>query len=215
MVVSRSACIDLKKTMAKIALITGSTRTPRVGTDIANWVHEVLKSRPADALQISPIAIAEFNLPIYDEPVMPAMVPHMKQFTKDHSKRWSDTIRSFDGYIFVIPEYNYGLAGGTKNAIDYLYNEWPGKPVAVISYGTKGGSQANAQLSDTLSVIMKMKVVETKVLLPFAEGTDVFSAVNEGILGEESQKAWAEAGKQEEILKAFEEMKEILTLPKE
>ncbi|RYP11132.1 hypothetical protein DL765_007881 [Monosporascus sp. GIB2] len=199
--------------MSKIALITGSTRTPRVGSDIAGWVHDVLKSRPADNLQIEPVAIADFNLPVYDEPVMPAMVPAMKQFTKEHSKKWSSTIASFQGYIFVIPEYNGGLAGATKNAIDYLYNEWPGKPVAIISYGTQGGERANAQLSDSLSLVMKMKVAPTKVLLPFAPGTDVFAAINEGVLGEETQKAWTEAGKKEQILKALEEIKEILEQP--
>ncbi|RYP79139.1 hypothetical protein DL771_000117 [Monosporascus sp. 5C6A] len=201
--------------MSKIALITGSTRTPRAGSDIAGWVHDVLKTRPSDDLQIEPVAIADFNLPVYDEPVVPAMVPAVKQFTKEHSKKWSDAIASFHGYIFVIPEYNGGLAGGTKNAIDYLYNEWPGKPVAIISYGTQGGKRANEQLSDSLGLVMKMKVVPTKVLLSFAPGTDVVSAVNEGVLGEETRKAWAEAGKKEQILKAFEEIKEVLEQPKE
>ncbi|RYP41051.1 hypothetical protein DL768_010545 [Monosporascus sp. mg162] len=201
--------------MSKIALITGSTRTPRAGNDIVRWVHDVLKTRPSDNLQIEPVAIADFNLPVYDEPVVPAMVPAMKQFTKEHSKKWSDTIASFHGYIFVIPEYNGGLAGGTKNAIDYLYNEWPGKPVAIISYGTQGGNRANEQLSDSLGLVMRMKVVPTKVLLPFAPGADVLSAVNEGVLGEETQKAWTEAGKKEQILKALEEIKEVLEQPKE
>jgi NAD(P)H-dependent FMN reductase len=185
-----------------------------VGGDIAGWVHDVLKSRPSDDLEIEPVAIVDYNLPVYDEPVMPAMVPSMQQFTKEHSKRWSEKIASFQGYIFVIPEYNYGLAGGTKNAIDYLYNEWPGKPVAIVSYGTKGGSRANAQLSDSLELVMRMRVAPTKVLLPFSPGADVVSAINEGVLGEESRKAWTETGKDKEILKAFEEVKEILSQPK-
>jgi NAD(P)H-dependent FMN reductase len=201
--------------MSNIALITGSTRSPRVGNDVAGWVHDVLKTRPSDTLQISPIAIADFNLPVYDEPVMPAMVPAMAQFTKDHSKKWSDTIASFQGYIFVIPEYNYGLAGGTKNAIDYLYNEWPGKPVAIISYGTQGGTKANEQLSDSLGLVMKMKVVRTKVLLSLAAGDDVMSAVNKGVLGEETRNAWSKDGKKEEILKALGEIKQVLEEPKE
>nr|A0A455LN84.1 RecName: Full=NAD(P)H-dependent FMN reductase ntnL; Short=FMN reductase ntnL; AltName: Full=Nectripenoid biosynthesis cluster protein L [Nectria sp. (in: ascomycete fungi)]AYO60872.1 NADPH-dependent FMN reductase NtnL [Nectria sp. (in: ascomycete fungi)] len=201
--------------MAKIALILGSVRSPRVGNDVTGWVHDVLKSRPSDDLQIEPLVIADFNLPVYDEPVMPAMVPAMKQFTKEHSKRWSAAIASYQGYIFVIPEYNGGIAGGTKNAVDYLYNEWPGKPVAIISYGTQGGNRANAQLSESLELVMKMKVAPTKVLLPFAAGTDVFSAINDGVLGEESQKAWAEAGKKEDILKALDEVKELLKQPKE
>ncbi|KAF2446172.1 putative NAD(P)H-dependent FMN reductase LOT6 [Karstenula rhodostoma CBS 690.94] len=196
--------------MSKIALITGSTRTPRVGTDIAEWVLEVIKSRPEDKLQVEPLSIADFNLPIYDEPVMPAMVPAMKQFTKEHSKKWSEAIVSFQGYIFVIPEYNGSMSGATKNAIDYLYNEWPGKPVAVISYGTQGGERANKHLSESLELVMKMKVAPTKVQLAFAPGNDVFAAINDGVLGDDTRKAWTEAGAKDQILKAFGEVKDIL-----
>jgi NAD(P)H-dependent FMN reductase len=196
--------------MFKIALIAGSTRTPRVCTNIASWVHDVLKTRPSDDLQIEPIAIADFNLPIYDESVVPSMVPALRQFTKEHSKKWSSTIASFQGYIFVIPEYNGGMAGGTKNAIDYLFNEWPGKPVAIISYGVQGGSQANAQLSYSLEKVMQVKVVPTKIMLSFASSTDGMSAFDEGILGEDTKKAWNEGGKKGQIFKAWEEIKDIL-----
>lgn len=199
----------------KVALITGSTRVPRVGNDIVDWVSSVITSRPGakdDNLEITPLRIADFNLPVYDEPVMPAMVPAMAQFTKEHSKKWSAAIASFQAYIFVIPEYNAGLAGGTKNAIDYLYNELPGKPVAVISYGIKGGSKANEQLSFSLEAVLKMRVVETKVLLPFAEGNDIYSAIG-GSLGEETKKGWEEAKKADEILKALEEVKVVLDEP--
>jgi NAD(P)H-dependent FMN reductase len=196
--------------MSKIALITGSTRTPRVGTDVADWVFEVIKLRPEDKLQVEPLSIADFNLPIYDEPVMPAMVPAMQQFTKEHSKKWSEAIISFQGYVFVIPEYNGSMSGATKNAIDYLYNEWPGKPVAIISYGTQGGERANKHLSESLELVMKMKVVPTKVKLAFAQGNDVMTAINDGKLGDDTRKAWTEAGAKDQILKAFGEVKAIL-----
>ncbi|OGM47683.1 NAD(P)H-dependent FMN reductase LOT6 [Aspergillus bombycis] len=201
--------------MAKVALIKGSTRTPSVGPDITDWVHNILKSQTTDTLQIELLDIADFNLPVYDEPVVPAMVPALKQFTKEHSKKWSAAIASFQGYIFVIPEYNLGLAGGTKNAIDYLYSEWPGKPVAIISYGAQGGKNASQQLSESLRVVMKMEVMATRVLLPFAPGSDVYSAINEGALGEESRKAWEDDGKKEQVLQAWKELKDTLEKPKE
>ncbi|KAE8344351.1 hypothetical protein BDV24DRAFT_127120 [Aspergillus arachidicola] len=201
--------------MMKIALIKGSTRNPSVGTAIAGWIHNILKPKTTDTLQIERLDIADFNLPVYDEPVIPAMVPAVKQFTKEHSKKWSAAIASFHGYIFVIPEYNLGLAGGTKNAIDYLYSEWPGKPVAIISYGAKGGSTASQQLSESLRVVMKMEVMATKVLLPFAPGSDVLSASNEGTLGEDSRKAWEADGKKEQVLQVWKELKNALEQPKE
>lgn len=92
--------------MSRVALITGSTRTPRAGNHVVTWVHDILKTRPSDNLSIEPLHIADFNLPVYDEPVMPALVPAVKQFVHEHSKRWSAAIQSFAGYIFVIPEYS-------------------------------------------------------------------------------------------------------------
>ncbi|KAJ4299092.1 hypothetical protein N0V90_004336 [Kalmusia sp. IMI 367209] len=196
--------------MSKIALITGSTRTPRAGDHVATWVDSILKTRPSDDLLIEPLSIASFNLPVYDEPVMPALVPAVKQFTHEHSKRWSAAIASFAGYIFVIPEYNYGVAGGTKNAVDYLKNEWPGKPVAIISYGVHGGNKANEQLAESLDKVMQMKVVPTRVLLPFAAGSDLMTAVNEGKVGDDTLKEWEAKGKKEEVLKAVGEIAEVL-----
>jgi hypothetical protein len=87
--------------------------------------------------------------------------------------------------------------------------------VAIISYGTQGGSLANEQLSGTLGKVMKMEVAPTKILLPFSPGADVMSAINDGVLGEESMKAWKEAGKKEQILEAFAEIKEVLEQSKE
>lgn len=193
----------------KVALITGSTRTPCVGDNVVSWVSSLLETRTPDNLTISPLRIADFKLPVYDEPVVPFLVPGMQQFVHEHSKKWSAAIASFDAYIFVIPEYNAGLAGGTKNAIDYLVNEWKEKPVAIISYGAQGGTFANEQLTKTLELVMKMKVSETKVLLPFAEG-DAMAAATEGKLGEASLKEWEEKGKKGEILKAVGQIVEVL-----
>jgi len=39
--------------------------------------------------------------------------------------------------IFVTPEYNAGIPGGLKNALNYIYNEWLNKPAPIISYGVR------------------------------------------------------------------------------
>jgi NAD(P)H-dependent FMN reductase len=56
-----------------------------------------------------------------------------------------------DGYIFVTPEYNAGYPAALKNAIDYLYHEWTGKPAMIISYGAGGGASAGHQLHEILT----------------------------------------------------------------
>lgn len=198
--------------MAKIAIITGSTRTPRVGPHVAEWVREVLQARPSgDDLQIEAVAVADFKLPVFDESVMPAMVPAQGQFAHAHSKAWSAAIQAYAGYIWVVPEYNYGVGGGTKNAIDYLYNEWIGKPAVVVSYGIQGGQIVSEQLARTLDG-MKLKVAPTKIQLPFAGGAgpDMFAAAGQGVLGDDTKKGWVEKGLDQEVLKAWEELKGLL-----
>src|SRR5213592_4011571 len=70
------------------------------------------------------------------------MPPIMGQYTHDHTKRWSEKIASFDGYVFVTPEYNHATSGALKNAIDFLYNEWGNKAAGFVGYGGVSGARA-------------------------------------------------------------------------
>lgn len=197
-----------------VALITMSTRTPRVGPQVASLIHSILSSDPASTtnLTISPIDLATFNLPVFDEPVIPAMVPASATFTHAHSKAWSSAVAPHDAYVLVIPEYN-GMAGGTKNAIDYLKNEWDGKPVLVVSYGIQGGKIASEQVSGTLER-MGLRVTTTRPNLVFfgSHGPELYSAMLKGELGEETRKQW-EGEERGTILKAFGELRALLFEP--
>ncbi len=64
----------------------------------------------------------------------------------------ADAIRSADGVIFVTPEYNFGIPGALKNAIDWvsrLPNQpFAGKPIALqsASPGPVGGARVQYDL---------------------------------------------------------------------
>jgi NAD(P)H-dependent FMN reductase len=75
-----------------------------------------------------------------DEPVPPSM----GQYKHEHTKTWAKKIESFDGYVFVTPEYNHGISGALKNAIDYLYREWNNKAAGFVSYGSANGVRGRA-----------------------------------------------------------------------
>lgn len=122
--------------MSKIGIIIGSTRPGRNGEAVAKWVYEISKKRTDAEFEL--VDIADYNLPLLDEPY-PAM---MHQYTKDHTKVWSAKISEFDGFIFVTPEYNHSTSGALKNAIDYLSLEWNNKAAAFVSYGSAGGVRA-------------------------------------------------------------------------
>ena len=122
--------------MLKIAVIIGSTRPGRVGESVGKWVCEVTKSRTDAEFEL--VDVKKFNLPLLDEPVPPAM----GQYSKEHTKTWAAKINSFDGYVFVTPEYNHGICGALKNAIDFVYREWNNKAAGFVGYGSVGGARA-------------------------------------------------------------------------
>ena len=71
--------------------------------------------------------------------------PTMHQYSKAHTKTWSDKIASLDAFIFVTPEYNHATSAALKNAIDFLFHEWNNKAAAFVGYGGAGGARAVAQ----------------------------------------------------------------------
>lgn len=118
--------------MIRIAIIMGSTRPGRNGEAIGHWTYD-LASKRTDA-QFELIDLLDYNLPLLDEPY-PAQ---MQQYTKEHTKIWSEKINSFDGFVFVTPEYNHSLSAALKNAIDFLAMEWKNKVAAYVGYGANG-----------------------------------------------------------------------------
>ena len=122
--------------MIKIAIIIGSTRPGRNGEAVAKWVHEIAQKRSDAEFEL--VDIKDFNLPLLDEPLS----PRMGQYTHQHTKVWSAKIASFDGYVFVTPEYNHGTSGALKNAIDFLCHEWTNKAAGFVGYGGALGTRA-------------------------------------------------------------------------
>ncbi len=128
-----------------IHLIIGSTRQNRLGADIAAWVEEQAAKNPTINLQV--IDLLAENLPAFDAPVPPAYAPSQTE----HGKAWAAKIAKTDRLIFLTPEYNRSMPSSLKNALDYLVDEWKGKPAAIVSYGyIDGGQKAAAHLSDVL-----------------------------------------------------------------
>ncbi|KAI2623238.1 NADPH-dependent FMN reductase family protein [Hypoxylon sp. NC1633] len=195
-----------------VAIITTSTRATRAGPKVADFVKSIIeKPLAADGITLADVDLVKFNLPVYNEAVAPAMVPAQASFQHEHSKAWSAEIAKYDGYVLVIPEYNYGMAGGTKNAIDYLMNEWKGKPVGIVSYGVKGGNSANDQVKGSLTG-MGLRVAETRPTLPFVGEQDMYAALGGGVIGDETRKGW-EADKAETVKKMAAELKGLLLQP--
>jgi NAD(P)H-dependent FMN reductase len=122
--------------MARIGIVIGSTRPGRKAEDVAKWVFEIAQKNNDGKFVL--VDIQDFVLPLLDEPVPPSQ----GIYKHEHTKQWSQKISSFDGYIFVTPEYNHGTSGALKNAIDFLYKEWNNKAAGFVAYGSAGGTRA-------------------------------------------------------------------------
>jgi NAD(P)H-dependent FMN reductase len=142
----------------KIAIVLGSTRPGRNGEAVSHWMYEIAKKRSDGYFEL--VDIRDFNLPLLDEPIPPSM----GQYTKDHTKIWSAKIDSFDAYVFVTAEYNHGIPGALKNAIDFLFKEWNNKVAGFVSYGGTGGVRAVEQLRLVMTELM-VATVRTQVQL--------------------------------------------------
>jgi|SRR5882724_2184758 len=149
--------------MIRIAIIIGSTRPGRKGETVAKWVYEIARKRIDAEFEL--VDIKDFNLPLLDE----AMSPIMGQYTHQHTKDWSAKIASFDGYVFVTPEYNHGTSGALKNAIDFLYHEWVNKAAAFVGYGGAYGIRA----VESLRLVMgELQVADVKAQVGLSLFTD-------------------------------------------
>jgi NAD(P)H-dependent FMN reductase len=152
----------------KIAIIIGSTRPGRNGDAVAKWVHQIAATRK-DA-EFALVDIKDYDLPLLDEPV-PAVYG---QYTKPHTLKWAAQIASFDGYVFVMPEYNHGISGALKNAVDFLFAEWCNKAAGFVSYGGAGGLRGVEQMRLVLANL-QIATVSNQVLLSLSTDFENYS----------------------------------------
>ncbi|MEM7152192.1 MAG: NADPH-dependent FMN reductase [Myxococcota bacterium] len=128
----------------KIRSIAGSLRA----RSVSKAALEAAGQLAPEGVQLQPLSIAE--LPLYNADIDveggPAAVVEFKA-----------AIAEADGLIIATPEYNYGIPGALKNALDWASRPayrsvLAGRPVAVIGVagGFVGGARAVGQLKQVL-----------------------------------------------------------------
>jgi NAD(P)H-dependent FMN reductase len=143
----------------KLHVIVASTRPGRVGPSVARWVHEF--AREHQKFEAVLVDIADFNLPVYDEPRHPVL----QQYEHEHTKAWAASVAAADAYVFVTPEYNYNPPPSLTNALNYVFKEWNYKPAGLVSYGGVSGGLRSAQAAKSLISTLKM--------VPLSEGVGI------------------------------------------
>ncbi len=140
----------------RIAIIVGSTRKVRFADLPAAWIKAQAEAR--GDLDIEVVDLRDYHMPLFDEMASNAYVP-----TQDPvAQGWQKKLADFDGYIFVVAEYNHSITGALKNALDQAYVEWARKPMGAIAYGSMGGARALEHLR-MIAVELQMVPVRNAV----------------------------------------------------
>jgi chromate reductase len=139
-------------TRHKIAILVGSLRKDSLNRKVGQSIC----SFSADKLDCEIVEIRD--LPLYDQD-SDANPP--AEFV-----RFRERIAAVDGVLFCTPEYNRGVPGVLKNAVDigsrpYGQSVWDKKPAAIVSAspGGIGGFGANHQLRQAC-VFLNMPVMQ-------------------------------------------------------
>jgi chromate reductase, NAD(P)H dehydrogenase (quinone) len=156
--------------------ILGIAGSLRKGSYNRMALHAAQHLTPKDAkIEIFDLhGIPPFNQD--DEASPPAAVTEFKK-----------RIRAANAILFATPEYNYGVPGVLKNAIDwasrpYGDNAWDGKPVAIISAsgGVLGGARAQYHLRQSFIFLNMHPVNQPEVMIAKAhEKFDANSNLND------------------------------------
>ncbi|MCX5206814.1 NAD(P)H-dependent oxidoreductase [Streptomyces sp. NBC_00237] len=141
----------------RLHVVTASTRPGRTGPAVASWFTEIAEK--AGTFDVRPVDLLDFALPLLDEPHHPSE----RNYTQPHTREWSASVDAADAFVFVTPEYNYGINAALKNALDYLYFEWQYKPVAFVSYGNTSGGLRAVQMTKQVVTTLKMFPVTAAV----------------------------------------------------
>ena len=139
-------------TSYKIAIIVGSLRKDSINRKVARSICAIR----GDNLECSMVEIGD--LPLYNQELDENPPPQWVAFR--------EKIAAADGVLFCTPEYNRGVPGVLKNAVDvgsrpYGQSVFAKKPAAIVSAspGSIGGFGANHQLRQAC-VFLDMPVMQ-------------------------------------------------------
>lgn len=167
--------------MTRLLVVSAATRPTSSGRPLAEWVTG--QARDHGAFEVTPVDLAELALPFLDEPEYASSGNYAHQHTRD----WSALVDSADAFVFVLPMYNGGFTAPFKNAVDFLYREWQGKPVGLVSYsaGGSGGAPAAQMLLPVLTQLGMLPAERSVAVpgIPGLIGAEGFEAP-EGLAGE-------------------------------
>lgn len=160
----------------RIGVIEGATRPGSNTAVVTRWIME---HRP-EGLELVQLRLLDHELPLFNWEKHPMAAG--RQYPTPTVQAWADAVNDCDGFIFVLPEYNRGVPGGLKNAIDWIGPELWGKPSACVGVGADGGTRGVEQLRLVLTNFNQYVVraqVSVSLFTDLADGAVVASSQKE------------------------------------
>ena len=144
----------------KIGIVQGSVREGRNGDAVAKWMNDFAEKRNDAEYEI--VDLANYNLPFLGS-------ANAQADAGEQIKAWSEKMASFDGYIFITPEYNHAIGGALKNALDFLNPELNNKAAGFVGYGSLGGTRAHENLR---LILGELQVADVRTAVTFSLMSD-------------------------------------------
>lgn len=138
--------------MAKIGILMSTTRDARFADTPAAWIQQFAQARGDFEYEL--VDLRDFPLPFFNEAGSTMGSPVQDEV----GQRWQRKVAEYDGFIFVTAEYNHGVPGVMKNALDFAYRDWNRKPVAFMGYGAVGAARAIQELRLVASALQMMPI---------------------------------------------------------
>lgn len=145
-----------------IAVIIGSIREGRAGEKVSKWFMEATKDIQSATLTL--VDLKDHELPLFAEAVSPQYREGLHP--NPNVQAWLDALAAADGYIFITPEYNHGVPGPLKNAVDYGYREWNGKPIGFVGYGGVAGGARSIEHWRQIAAELQMYDIREAITIP-------------------------------------------------
>ena len=131
-----------------VCIVSGASRKGRHSVRVARNIENQLQDRE-DVGRIRFLDVEQFNFPNYIDGA------ERSEELNEQLNAFSSSLLESDAVILVSPEYNGGMAGSMKNALDYFRAEYVRRPFGLVSVsaGTMGGINAMHQMVDFVSYV--------------------------------------------------------------
>ncbi|WP_182284436.1 NADPH-dependent FMN reductase [Comamonas testosteroni] len=170
-------------TPVRLVAISGSIRSASHCTAVLRSLTPLLP--PTVTMELLPLD----DVPLYNG--------DLEGDTPPPAVKWLKTaIAEADGLVICSPEYNYGIPGVLKNAIDWASRPGFASPlkdklalIMTASPGTAGGVRAQAQIRDALSATLARPLVRQHIAI-----ANVATRIQDGKLVDEPTLNFIKAG---------------------